>query len=101
MRRDSRSDSAQLYRKWYNSARWRALRAQRLAQDPLCAMCLAAGDTVAATVCDHIKEHKGNVELFYSYENTQALCALHHSSTKQAEERGIARQLIGADGWPV
>jgi len=25
-------------------------------------------------VCDHVTEHDGNAELFWSYENTQCLC---------------------------
>jgi 5-methylcytosine-specific restriction protein A len=54
-----------------------------------------------ATVCDHIRPHKGDAELFWSSTNLQGLCAPHHDSTKQAEEKGRKRVQIGPDGWPV
>ncbi|PLW77080.1 HNH endonuclease [Cohaesibacter celericrescens] len=65
---------------------WKRIRARRLAADPLCVMCLADGVTKAAEIVDHVVPHKGDRELFYSYANTQSLCATHHNRDKQRME---------------
>lgn len=99
MARDTRSERAQEYRHLYNTTRWRKLRGWHLAANPLCVMCLPR--TQAATVVDHVREHKGEVELFFDPLNLQSLCTVHHSSTKQALERGSFRNPVGVDGWPL
>ncbi len=68
--------------------RWRKARASFLREHPLCAMCLADGLTVAATVVDHINPHRGDQSLFWDNSNWQPLCASCHSGAKQREERG-------------
>lgn len=94
-RRDFRSAAATLYRAWYKTAAWLAIRTRRLSEEPLCRMCAALGFTKAATVCDHIKPHRGDRALFFDFENTQSLCKRCHDKTKQAEEaRG---HVIGCD----
>lgn len=98
---DTRSKEAQAYRSWYKTARWQHLRRQQLQTEPLCRMCQEAGIIKAATVCDHINQHKGNEALFWSGP-FQSLCKQHHDSTKQSQERsGRAKPLIGVDGWPL
>ena len=74
------------WRNWYKLVAWKRIRAQRLAADPLCVMCLAEGMTTAAAVVDHVVPHKGNRELFFSYANTQSLCKRHHDRDKQQME---------------
>ena len=68
-------------------------------------MCRAEERLVPATVVDHVKEHKGDEKLFFSYENTQSLCAFHHNSTKKILEAGgtpkDTRRLSATDGWPI
>lgn len=49
--------------------------------------CEHAGCSERATVVDHIKPHRGDKKLFWSRSNWQALCAHHHNSAKQREER--------------
>ncbi len=100
-RPDPRSPEAQEYRKLRNTAAWKRLRARHLDHNPLCAMCEQEGRITAATVVDHIIPHKADAALFYDSGNLRSLCKLHHDSTKQAQERGSERRLIGADGWPV
>jgi 5-methylcytosine-specific restriction enzyme A len=85
----------------YTNRVWKALRAQRLADEPLCRMCAAVGKWVGATVVDHVKPHKGEQALFYDYENTQSLCKQHHDASKQSEERRGYSRAIGVDGWPT
>lgn len=80
----------------YNLRAWVALREAQLSAEPLCRYCLERGETVLATVADHIEAHKGDIRLFLNGKNLQSLCDLCHSGAKQREEkRGYA---IGCDG---
>lgn len=55
----------------------------------------------AANVVDHINAHKGDRALFFEAGNLQSLCAWHHDSAKQQQERlGYSTQ-VGLDGWPL
>lgn len=80
--------------------RWQKYRLTFLAQNPLCVFCLQQGKTEAATVVDHIKPHKGDMELFWDPKNHQALCTPCHAITKQRMENNPL-PLIGLDGYPV
>lgn len=73
-------------RKWYASKAWQHRRARQLASEPLCAMCLAEGLAVAATVADHVEPHREDWDRFF-YGKLQSLCAAHHSREKQRAER--------------
>lgn len=75
------------WRKWYHTARWKALRAQVMAIQPLCKMCEQVGKVESTAVVDHIKPHKGDPVLFWDWRNLQGLCAPCHDSGKQTEER--------------
>lgn len=101
--RNQRSPEAERYRKLYKTARWLKIRARQLQASPLCVMCLKAGQVTAATVCDHTVPHRGDEALFWSGP-FQSLCAHHHSSAKQSEERtGKPKRIVAfdADGWPL
>lgn len=80
---------------------WRKARRIFLAENPLCRMCLDDGRETAATVVDHRVPHLGNETLFWDTANWQALCKLHHDSTKQREEKTGREIGCGDDGWPV
>lgn len=54
----------------------------------------------AATVVDHIRPHKGSLDLFFSPDNIQSLDASCHNRFKQSHERNGTAE-IGVDGWPV
>jgi len=80
---------------------WQKARAVHLMQHPLCVMCKEKGRITPATVVDHKIPHKGDYDLFWDDGNWQSLCATHHSSDKQAMEKGgKPKQTIGLDGWP-
>ena len=99
--RQSRADSAS-WQHLYNSTRWRKLRLIHLGADPLCRMCADEGRITAATVCDHIQPHKGDVALFYDPANLSSLCKPCHDRHKKREEMsGRKTPVIGLDGWPV
>lgn len=87
----------------YCTAAWRHLRLAQLRAEPLCRMCKALGQLVPATVADHVKPHRGDLELFRDPDNLQSLCARCHSSHKQAQENhadGLVRG-AGVDGLPL
>jgi len=97
---DRRSPEARLYRTWYKTARWRAIRAHQLAAEPLCRYCMRRGVITPATVCDHVQPHRGNAVLFHDGP-FQSLCAPCHDRSKRLEEeRGFSTE-IGLDGYPV
>lgn len=75
------------WRAWYSTARWLRLREAQLSAEPLCEMCKRDEIITSAEVCDHVTPHRGNEELFWSGP-FQSLCAHHHNSVKQREERG-------------
>lgn len=84
---DARRSQKKPWRNWYKRAAWRTLRSRRLAVEPLCRMCREEGVVTAAEVVDHVVPHRGNSVLFFSFDNTQSLCATHHNRDKQREER--------------
>ncbi|PQZ64133.1 HNH endonuclease [Ochrobactrum sp. MYb49] len=100
-RPDRRSTDAAAYRKLYKTSRWQRLRERQLTAHPLCAYCMQQEDVTPATVCDHVRPHKGCEELFFDPDNLQSLCAPCHDRIKQREELGQDVVRFGPDGWPV
>lgn len=86
----------------YNKKAWKQLRLDHLAKEPLCVYCQQEGRLTPATVVDHIKAHKGDLGLFYSPDNLQSLCKLHHDGAKQKAESNKINE-IGCDenGFPL
>ena len=85
-RTDYRSPEAQAYRHLYKSTAWKKGRIAFLARNPLCKRCLDAKRLTQATVVHHIKPHKGDAALFFSWSNWMALCKPHHDGIVQSEE---------------
>ena len=69
------------------SAEWRQIRAQVLAEEPLCRMCKARGLVVAATDVDHIIDSREDFSDDNRRENLQSLCHECHS-IKTARDMG-------------
>ena len=85
----------------YKTKAWYRLRHAQLQREPVCRMCKQLGRVTAANVIDHIKPHRGNLELFHDPDNLAALCKPCHDRHKQRQEHtGI---LVGGDtnGNPV
>lgn len=80
-----RSNTASSTKRGYGYA-WQKARAGYLVSHPLCVYCEREGRVTAATVVDHRIPHRGDQRLFWDKANWAALCAHHHSSTKQREE---------------
>ena len=85
----------------YDTKRWKALRLYRLGIEPLCRYCKQADKLTPACVVDHVKPHKGDVDLFFDLDNTQALCKPCHDSTKQKQEHNGYAQGCDAHGLPL
>lgn len=93
-------------RQWYNTAAWRRLRAEVLAQAGwMCEACavphqLKPGRTdPAAAVVDHKTPHKGDRGRFFDRHNLWAVCKEYHDGHKQRAERA-ARAASGASRGP-
>ena len=97
----------------YRTARWRRLRAEHLAQEPLCRYCTRLGlvndgsprpPTAAkwrpGIVVDHVRPHRGDLDLFWAPGNLQTLCAWHHDFRKRREEQLGFHEDLDADGLP-
>ena len=75
------------WRKLYCTARWKRLRAATFLKDMYqCQMCKRAEHNTSKLVADHIKPHRGRLELFWDASNIWTLCASCHSSAKQRQE---------------
>lgn len=82
-------------------SKWRAARELFLREHPLCCFCAERGITSASTVVDHKVPHQGDLKLFWSRRNWQALCTTCHSSEKQRIERaGLMKQTGEGQGGP-
>ncbi|TBA38442.1 HNH endonuclease [Rhizobium ruizarguesonis] len=97
---DRRSEEAALYRRLYQSSRWRTLRHHQLAAQPLCEWCLEAEIVTEATEVHHDGAHKGDIERFWSgpFISTCKPC---HASRGQIEDNGKTVVRYGPDGWPL
>jgi 5-methylcytosine-specific restriction protein A len=66
--------------RWYRESRL------YLRNNPLCAECLKENRVTPAEVVDHIKPHRGDLQLFWDVDNWQSLCVAHHN-IKTAKEK--------------
>lgn len=84
-----------------DSAAWKRLRAQVLAEEPLCRWCLARGLLVASTEVDHIKDSRDDYSDDNSRENLTGMCNACHS-LKTAASMGKNVYLgCDANGLPI
>jgi 5-methylcytosine-specific restriction protein A len=67
-------------RRWYRQARWMALRAQVLGDNPLCVDCQKEQRVTIATEVHHKVKPGGDPRLFFNRENLEGLCKAHHSA---------------------
>lgn len=82
----------------HGSARWQAVRAQVLRDEPVCRECARLGLTEPATQVDHVVPVAVAPELAFARENLQPLCTACHSR-KNARERAAASS--GGVGGPA
>jgi len=85
----------------YKTALWQRLRGAQLRDQPLCRYCKEMGLTVAATIVDHIKPHRGDRNLAFDQTNLQSLCKPCHDMHADAKDRGKTVAGCDADGYPL
>ena len=82
-----RSPEAAAWRRWYSLKIWTEdLRSGQLLREPFCRACAARGIRTPATDVDHIRDHKGDWELFTDRSNLQSLCHSCHSRKTMTEQ---------------
>lgn len=72
--------------------RWQRYRLKFLERNPLCRMCQEQGKVTAATVVDHIQDHRGDQRLFWDKANHRSLCASCHNRKTSEGGVGAARR---------
>ncbi|MBP0725546.1 HNH endonuclease [Bacillus sp. RG28] len=72
--------------------RWQKARLSFLQKNPLCVRCLNENKYTSATVVDHIKPHKGDMNLFWDKKNWQPLCKHHHDVKTVTEDGGFGNR---------
>ena len=103
-----RTPEAEAYRKLYKTKHWQVLRRRALLRDGFrcqhngCGAMLKQGRSHPhSAVVHHIEPHKGDLDLFFDYNNLQAVCWTCHSGHIQSIEARGYDTTIGDDGWPV
>jgi 5-methylcytosine-specific restriction protein A len=87
------SASGPPWKRWYKTARWRALRLSIFLRDLFtCKKCGHLEGDVSLLVCDHIVPHRGDERLFWDEANLQTLCKRCHDTVKQIEEQDTLHQ---------
>ncbi|SMF70600.1 HNH endonuclease [Allosphingosinicella indica] len=78
----------QAWRRWYSTARWKALRWKTLLRDAFtCQMCGRVEPETSKLVADHKRRHGGDEAAFFDAANLWTLCKPCHDGAKQREER--------------
>lgn len=73
-------------RKFYNSARWRRLRAAKLSASPLCEPCRASGRITKAVQVHHVEARKARPDLMLVMSNLQSVCIPCHNALRSDDE---------------
>lgn len=80
----------QQWRKWYRTARWRALRKAVLIRDSLtCQRCGHIEPDTSNLVANHKRPHRGDERLFWDERNVETVCKPCHDGPIQSEERAF------------
>lgn len=84
-----------------HSAAWARLRADILAEEPLCRHCKAQGKLTPATEVDHIVDSRADYSDDNSRENLQSLCKPCHSLKTRLSMAGTLNAGCDARGMPL
>jgi len=79
---DAARRSRDKYRHLYGLAAWKSLRIWKLNLNPMCEAKEKDGSACreGAYTVHHVKDHKGNLELFFDRKNLESLCKRHHDA---------------------
>lgn len=87
-----RSEEARSWRWMYGTDTWKRLRAAQLLEEPFCRECARRGLRTQATDVDHIRDHKGDWDIFTDQGNLESLCHSCHSRKTAREQRQNERK---------
>jgi len=83
----------------HGSARWQAVRARVLRDEPLCRACAQAGRSELATQVDHVVPLAVDLDRAFDPTNLQPLCTPCHAAKSAAERKeGLPANLSGEGG---
>ena len=71
------------YQRLYNNTKWKKYRVIFLMENPFCIDCGGRSNVV-----DHIKDHKGDINLFWDENNHQPMCKICHDNKTGRENLG-------------
>lgn len=93
---DPCSDRAK-FQRFYQSAKWQRTRLIKLAESPLCEICLVSGMTTPAVHVDHIVPLSGDYSKRLDYNNLQSLC--HPCHSRKTKREGHDKKMQEIDGY--
>lgn len=73
------------YARFYASSQWKKLRLRKLAEQPLCEVCLRNGNITAATIVHHKTEIKNDWTKRLDYASLESICQTCHNKTHKTE----------------
>jgi 5-methylcytosine-specific restriction protein A len=85
------------YQRFYQSAKWQRTRLIKLAESPLCEMCLVSGMTTPAVHVDHIVPLSEDYNKRLDYDNLQSLC--HSCHSKKTKREGQDKKIREIEGY--
>lgn len=85
---ESQHDYHREWAKLYNCKRWHDLRAAVLRKYPICTDPHRIRCRAASTVADHVIDHRGNLVLFYSFDNLRGVCKPCHDKKTGSSHGG-------------
>ena len=74
--------------RFYSSARWKGVRAVKLARDPVCEHCAARDETTAAVDVHHVEPRATRQDLALDLDNLVSLCKQCHTIEELRRRRG-------------
>jgi 5-methylcytosine-specific restriction enzyme A len=85
-----RHDRHRDWNKWYSTAGWKRLRLYVLHREPICRDPFGLGCRNPSTVVDHVRDHRGDLQMFFDVKNLRGLCSACHDR-KTGESVGAGR----------
>jgi len=80
-RKRDKTVNSKAFSKWYNTSRWKKLRAYKIMQNPVCELCQAKGITKQTEEAHHIvfiNINNPDPDMIYDYENLMSVCKTCH-----------------------
>ena len=77
-------------RRFYQSKAWVKLRTLKVADQPLCEVCLSEGIVTGAAQVHHKLDRRTHPDLALDYDNLESICIRHHNEKRRKQQPGIS-----------